>query len=124
MAFLEDVAGIEEKLTTNALYTVVYKELLFTAQPGRTPLQAPRHPVAVLESLEELVLKESAAFNFRVSAWWGAPAVLGNTQVRRSPRIQPGEGFRGEGKLTHSKTHPLEDYRRRPSPVALTGPGL
>ena len=42
MAFLEDVAGIDEKLTTNAFYTVVYRKLLATAQPGRTPRQAPR----------------------------------------------------------------------------------
>ena len=64
MAFLEDVAGIDEKLTTNALYTVV------TAQPGRTPRQAPRYPVAVLESLQELVLSESSTFFLRVYARW------------------------------------------------------
>ena len=70
MVFLEDVAGIDEKLTTNALYTVVCRELLATAQPGRTPRQAPRYPVAVLESLEELVLSESATFFLRVYVWW------------------------------------------------------
>ena len=57
MAFLEDVGGVGEKLTTNALYTVVYRELLSIAQPGRAPKQAPRYPEAVLESLEELVLE-------------------------------------------------------------------
>ena len=62
MVFLEDVAGIEERLTTNALYTVVYKELLSTAQPGGVPKQAPRYPAAVLESLESLVVDESAVF--------------------------------------------------------------
>ena len=70
MAFLEDVAGVGEKLTTNALYTVVYRGLLSTAQRGRTPKQASRYPVAVLESLEELVLEESATCYFRVYAWW------------------------------------------------------
>ena len=37
MVFLEDVAGIEERLTTNALYTVMYKELLSTARPQWRP---------------------------------------------------------------------------------------
>ena len=57
MAFLGIVAGVDEK------------ELFSTAQPGRTPKQAPRYPVAVLVPLEELVLEESATFYFRVYAW-------------------------------------------------------
>ena len=66
MVFLEDVAGIEEKLTTNALFSVVYKELLSTAQPGGVPKQAPRYPAAVLESLESLVVDESSVFYLRL----------------------------------------------------------
>ena len=60
MVFLEDVAGLDEKLTSNDLYTVVHKELLSTAQPGAVPKQAPRYPAAVLESLETLILEENA----------------------------------------------------------------
>ena len=43
IVFLEDVAGVEEKLTTNALYTVIYRELLSTAQPEspQTGTEAP-----------------------------------------------------------------------------------
>ena len=93
MAFLEDVAGVGEKLTTNALYTVVHRELLSTTQLGRTPKQAPRYPVAVLESLEELVLEESATLLLPSLRVVGAPAVLGDTQVCRPPRTQPREGL-------------------------------
>ena len=88
MAFVEDVAGVSEKLTTNALYTVVYRELLSTAQPQRTP----KRPAAVLEVLEELVLEESATFHFRVYVV-GAPAVLRDTQVCRPLKTQPKEGL-------------------------------
>ena len=108
MAFLEDVAGVEEKLTTNTLYTVVYKELLSTAQPGRAPKQAPLYPLAVLESLEELVLEESATFYFRVYA------------VCRSPMTQPAEGLRSEGKRTLSQQ--ISPARRLWVPTERGGP--
>ena len=79
MVFLEDVAGIEERLTTNALYTVEYKELLSTAQPGGVPKQAPRYPAAVLESLESLVVDESAVFfiwGCTPGGFWSSPGEL------------------------------------------------
>ena len=109
MAFLEDVAGIDEKLTTNALYTVVYRELLATAQPGRTPRQARRYPLAVLESLEELVLSESATFFLRVYAWWLLLQCWGTLRFADHRGLNPGRDFevRGnalEARLTHSKT--------------------
>ena len=109
MAFLEDVAGVEEKLTTNALYTVVYKELLATAQPGRTPKQAHRYPVAVLESFEELVVSESATFYLRVYAWWLLLQCWGTLRFADHRGLNPGKGFEVKGnaleaRLTHSKT--------------------
>ena len=113
MAFLEDVAGIDEKLTTNALYTVVYRELL---QPRRTPRQAPRYPVAVLESLEELVLTESATFFLRVYAWWLLLQCWGTLRFADHRGLNPGRDFevRGnalEARLTHSM--PTETYVRK-----------
>ena len=91
MAFLEDVPGLTRSSTTNALYTVVYRELLATAQPGRTPRQAPRYPVAVLESLEELVLSESATFFFRVYAWWLLLQCWGTLRFADHRGPQPGK---------------------------------
>ena len=109
MAFLEDVAGVEEKLTTNAFYTVVYRELLATAQPGRTPKQAHRYPVAVLESFEELVVCESATFYLRVYAWWLLLQCWGTLRFADHRGLNPGKGFEVKGnaleaRLTHSKT--------------------
>ena len=109
MAFLEDVAGIDDKLTTNALYTVVYRELLATAQPGRSPRQAHRYPVAVLESLEELVLSESATFFLLVYAWWLLLLRWGTLRFADHRGLNLGRDFevRGnalEARLTHSKT--------------------
>ena len=103
------MAGVDEKLTTNALYTVVYSELLATAQPGRTPRQAPRYPVAVLESLEELVLSESATFFLQVYAWWLPLQCWGTLRFADHRGLNPGRDFEVRGnalevRLTHSKT--------------------
>ena len=109
MAFLEDVAGINEKLTTNALCTAVCRELVATAQPGRTPRQAPRYPVAVSESLEELLFSESATFFLRVNAWWLLLQCWETLRFADHRGLNPGRDFevRGnalEARLTHSKT--------------------
>ena len=79
MVFLEDAAGVEKKLTSNALYTVVYHELLSSAQPGAVPKQAPRYPAAVLKSLETLVLEENAVFYLLVD-----PSSMLGTRPQRS----------------------------------------
>ena len=93
MVFMEDVTGVEEKLTTNASYTVVYRELLSTAQPSRVPKQALRYPAAVLESLETLIL---------LQCW----ATLRFADHRG---LCPSDGFEVRGnaltaRLVHSKT--------------------
>ena len=43
--FLQEVAGIEDKLTDTALYSVSLKELMAQASPGQAPRQAPRFPI-------------------------------------------------------------------------------
>ena len=121
----EDVAGIDEKLTTNALYTVVYRELLATAQPGRTPRLAPRYPVAVLESLEELVLSESATFFLRVYAWWLLLQCWGTLRFADHRGLNPGRDFEVRGNALEARlTDPLEDHWCRPKPVAQVSRGF
>ena len=107
-AFLEDVAGIDEKLTTNALYTVVYRELCHSATRAHADTGT-RYPVAVLESLEELVLSESATFFLRVCAWWLLLQCWETLRFADHRGLNPRRDFevRGnaqEARLTHSKT--------------------
>ena len=42
--FLQEVAGIEDKLTDSSMYVVALKELMSQAIPGQPPRQAPRFP--------------------------------------------------------------------------------
>ena len=60
-SFLEEVAGMPrtECVTENPLYQVLYHELLSKAAPGRATRQAPRMPVAMLRSIEQLVVNEN-----------------------------------------------------------------
>ena len=86
MAFLDHVAGIDEKLTTNALYTVVYRELLATAQPGRTPV--PSGSLGVTGRTGPLRKCNLLSPGLCVVV---APSVLGDAQLRRPPRTQLGK---------------------------------
>ena len=52
--FLQEVSGIEDKLTDSAMYAVSLKELLSQASPGRPPRQAPRFPTILLAAFEEM----------------------------------------------------------------------
>ena len=54
--FLQEVAGIEDKLTDTALYSVSLKELTAQASPGQAPRQAPRFPTILLAAVEDMVL--------------------------------------------------------------------
>ena len=104
------VAGVEEKLTTNALYTLVYRELLSTDQPGRVPKLTLRYPATALESLETLVLEEGAAFYLRVYSWWVLLQCWDTLRFADHRGLSPGDG---ERKRTHGEACPLEDHRGR-----------
>ena len=54
--FLQEVAGIEDKLTDSAMYVVALKELMSQAIPGKPPRQAPRFPTILLAAFEDMVL--------------------------------------------------------------------
>ena len=68
--FLQEVAGIEDKLTDSAMYAVSLKELLSQASPGRPPRQAPRFPTILLAAFEEMVLSVDKPVFVRVLSWW------------------------------------------------------
>ena len=59
--FLQEVAGIEVKLTDTAMYAVSLKELMAQASPGKAPRQAPRFPTILLATLTIFM---------RVLSWW------------------------------------------------------
>ena len=54
--FMQEVAGIDDKITDSALYDVMKRELLASASPGKPPRQAPRFPVVTLGAPEGNVL--------------------------------------------------------------------
>ena len=57
--FLQESAGISEKITDSALYDVARKELFAAALPGRAPRQAPRFPSILLGAFEDNVMDSS-----------------------------------------------------------------
>ena len=68
--FLQEVAGIEDKLTDSAMYAVSLKELLSLASPGRPPRQAPRFPTILLAAFEDMVQSADKPVFVRVFSWW------------------------------------------------------
>ena len=68
--FLQEVAGVEDKLTDSAMYAVSLKELMSQASPGRPPRQAPRFPTILLAAFEDMVLSADKPVFVRVLSWW------------------------------------------------------
>ena len=68
--FLQEVAGVEDKLTDSAMYAVSLKELMSQASPGRPPRQAPRFPTILLAAFEDTVLSADKPVFVRVLSWW------------------------------------------------------
>ena len=68
--FLQEVAGIEDKLTDSAMYVVALKELMSQASPGKHPRQAPRFPTILLAAFEDVVLSDDKPVFLRVLSWW------------------------------------------------------
>ena len=68
--FLQESAGISDKLTDSALYDVTRKELFAAALPGRAPRQAPRFPSILLGAFEDNVMDSSLPVFWRVLSWW------------------------------------------------------
>ena len=64
------MAGIEDKLTDTAIYSVSLKELMAQASPGKAPRQAPRFPTILLAAIEDMVLSVDAPLLLRVLSWW------------------------------------------------------
>ena len=107
--FLEETATVEVKLTQQALYGVVRKELLATAEPGRPTRQAPRLPATLVEALEKNVVREDGLFYHRVCSWWILLQCLGTLRFSDHRGPSPDEHFTVEGnaltaRLTRSKT--------------------
>ena len=70
--FLEEVAGLpaEQKQTSTELYTLMYKEVLSQATPGRPVRQSPRMFVRLLAEIETLVVDPSKQTYLRIIGWW------------------------------------------------------
>ena len=68
--FMQEVAGIEDKLTDSSMYVVALKELLSQSIPGKPPRQAPRFPTILLAAFEDMVLAVDRPVFIRVLSWW------------------------------------------------------
>ena len=68
--FLQESAGISEKITDSALYDVARKEQFAAALLGRAPRQAPRFPSILLGAFEDNVMDSSLPVFWRVLSWW------------------------------------------------------
>ena len=68
--FLQEVAGIEDKLTDSAMYVVALKELMSQASLGQPPRQAPRFPTILLAAFEDMVMAGDKPVFLRVLSWW------------------------------------------------------
>ena len=70
--FLEEVAGLpaERKQTSTELYSLMYKEVLSKATPGRPVRQSPRMFVRLLAEIETLVVDPSKQTYLRIIGWW------------------------------------------------------
>ena len=85
--FLQEVAGIEDKLTDSAMYAVSLKELVSQASPGRPPRQAPRFSTILLAALEDMVLSADKPVFCTCTLLVAVGAILRYVEVRRSSRV-------------------------------------
>ena len=68
--FLQEAAGVSEKLTDSALYDVSKEELLAAALPGNPHRQAPRFPTVLLAAFEDNVMSADVRVFWHVMSWW------------------------------------------------------
>ena len=64
--FLQEVAGIQDKFTEDALCDVT----LASALPGKSPRQAPRFTTIILAALENNIISLDTLVYWRVLSWW------------------------------------------------------
>ena len=68
--FLQEAAGVSEKLTDSALYDVSKKELLAAALPGNPHRQALRFPTILLAAFEDNVISTDVPVFWRAMSMW------------------------------------------------------
>ena len=108
--FLEEMVGTpeQERLTGSALYGVIYRELLASAQPGKPSKQAPRMLPHMLFFLEQLVMNETSPIYLRVYSWWMLVQNWATLRFSDHRGLNPGEVTFREGsfhaRLTRSNT--------------------
>ena len=106
--FLEETVGtpLQKRLTGSALYGVIYRELLASAQPGRHSKQAPRMLSPMLFFLEQLVMNETSPMYLRVYSWWMLVQKWATPRFSDHRGLNPGEVREGSfhARLTRSKT--------------------
>ena len=68
--FLQEISGVQDKFTEEALYEVARKEFWASALPVKPPRQAPRFTTLVLAVLEDNVVSLDSLVYWRVLSWW------------------------------------------------------
>ena len=105
--FLEETAGVEQKLTQQALYGTMYKELLATAEPDR-PTKTPGCPRG---SPREEHSEARRSFLPQSLLVVDPTAVLGHTPVLEPQRTEPRRTLLRGRKLAGSEARTLQDHR-------------
>ena len=72
IAFAMEVAGVEptSKFTATQVYSIIQKEILANALPGKPTKQATRMLVVMLSTLEDVVVNAASPVYQRIYAWF------------------------------------------------------
>ena len=108
--FMKEIAGVPtaNRLTSNPLYTVIFKEILSAALPGRPKKQAPRMLISMIAALEKVVVDSGAYSYFRVFAWWLLLQNWGTLRFSDHRGIIP-SGSHPTARLLLGQTHALKN---------------
>ena len=82
--FLQEAAGMEDRLTDSSMYAVALKELMSQAIPGKAPRQAPRFPTILLAAFEDMYSLWTGPYLFeffRGGSWSNLGVRCGSTII-------------------------------------------
>ena len=99
IAFLEEISA-SSRITQSQLYSVIYKEMLTSATPGKPTKQAPRMLATMIAALENIVVDSEAAPYLRIYSWWLLLQNWGTMRFSDHRRIIPSSVTFRDGTLS------------------------
>ena len=118
--FMQEVAGVDDRLTDAALFDVTKRELPASAFPGKPPRQAPHFLVIILAALEDNVVSLDTPIFLRVLSWWMLLQSWATLRFDDHRGMVPSDLKVSEtglvGKLTRSKVSGPDKKLKLPAP--------